>query len=339
MKLHDAFLEQSDHCAALGSPFMAQWCRVMATGIDETASVTKALSQSQGDVGPKGHSLPLRLAGGLHALVLQGADEALASVYPPNTATDAELLTQVNRALHAHVDFLLDWIKLPPQTNEVRRSAALILCAMWATGRFGLPIALSELGASGGLNLNFDKFALRVGDQTFGPTDPLFTLTPDWDGPAPIGAWPIITDRRGVDLNPLSPHDPADALRLLAYLWPDQSDRITRTRAAIAGHEGTVDKMDAIDWLEGRLSQPKTGQCHMIYSTIAWQYFPADAKTRGTKMIEAAGAKATKDAPIVWFQMENDGRTDGAAMTARVWPTGDLIDFGRIDFHGRWLRR
>ena len=31
-----------------------------------------------------------------------------------------------------------------------------------------------------------------------------------------------VTDRAGVDRNPLDPHDPAAQLRLLAYLWPDQ---------------------------------------------------------------------------------------------------------------------
>ncbi|WP_366510940.1 DUF2332 family protein [Yoonia sp.] len=42
--------------------------------------------------------------------------------------------------------------------------------------RFGLPIHLSELGASAGLNLMWDHFALRIGHATFGPDTPALTL-------------------------------------------------------------------------------------------------------------------------------------------------------------------
>jgi hypothetical protein len=43
--------------------------------------------------------------------------------------------------------------KAPSQTNEVRRSAALIAGAQVALEHFQRPIALSELEASAGLNL------------------------------------------------------------------------------------------------------------------------------------------------------------------------------------------
>lgn len=329
------FIEQAGHCDALGSPFMGQLCRLLADRLTPGTALTDRLFHWQGDLGPAAQSLPLRLCGGLHALRL--TDRAgLAAVYPPHRVSDDVLWDAIDTALRSEAEFLDDWIDSPPQTNEVRRSAVLIGIGNWLTARFGLPLVLSELGASGGLDLMWDRFELIAQNQHFGPDIPALTLTPDWSGPLPPKADPIVAERRGVDLNPLDPTNPDDRLRLLAYLWPDQTDRIDRTLAAIDCFDAKVDRADGVDWLASRLV-PLAGRCHLIYSTVAWQYFPKSARDRGTDLIAAAGALATEDAPIAWFGMENDGGAKGAALTLRLWP-GDLqLSFGRADFHGRWV--
>ncbi|MFD2853815.1 DUF2332 family protein [Seohaeicola zhoushanensis] len=59
---------------------------------------------------------------------------------------------------------------------------------------------------------------------------------------------------------------------------------------------------------------------HLIYHTIAWQYFPAEKQAEGTALIEAAGAGATASRPLAWLGLEADGGTEGAAITLRLWP-------------------
>ncbi len=291
-----------------------------------------------GDISPRGVSLPLRIAGGLHALVLGGHDEGLIAAYPPNQTSDQALIGAVLKALSTHQDFLTNWVQSAPQTNEVRRSVALIAAAHWLAARHPLPFVTSELGASAGLNLNWGQYALKAGGQTFGPTDPALTLTPEWYGPVPPPQNVEVRERRGIDLNPLDPTKPTQSARLLAYLWPDQPHRVALTRAAIAASTTRVEKGDAIDWLVDRLATPKDGHLHLIYHTIAWQYFPITSQTRGTALIEAAGAQATAQAPLAWLRMENDGGEDGAALTLRLWPGNLHITLGRVDFHGRWVR-
>ena len=110
------------------------------------------------------------------------------------------------------------------------------------------------------------------------------------------------------------------------------------TRAAIAAQDAPVDRGDAIDWLETRLAAPRAGAVHLIYHTVAWQYFPAEAQARGTALIEAVGAKATADAPLAWLGMENDGDDLGAGLTLRLWPGDTRHALARVDFHGRWMR-
>jgi hypothetical protein len=337
MTIRDALRLQGTTCAGLGSPFMGQMLTTLADKWPDNSPLGQICAKWTGDIGPSGVSLPLRIAAGLHALALTDRAPRLRDVYPPHSASDTTLIKEVLTALIQHQDFMRDWIKSPPQTNEVRRSAALIAAAHWIAARHDLPFITSELGASGGLNLMWDRFALDTGQHILGPANPALTLSPDWTGPTPAPTQIHVTERRGVDLNPVNADAPDDALRLFAYLWPDQPHRLDLTRKAIAVLDAKVDKGDAIDWLAPRLSTAKPGHIHLIYHTIAWQYFPAPVQSRGAALIKAAGQRATADAPLAWLRIEADGNTPGASLTLRLWP-GDLrITLGRIDFHGRWV--
>lgn len=338
MRLKAALRAQGESCAAMGSPFMGRLMRVMADNWPMDRALAARMDLWPGDLGPNGASLPLRLAGGLHALTLLEAAPDLAAAYPPHTVPDAQLLAAVKGAVLTHAEFLDRWIDSAPQTNELGRSAVLIAAARWLAARHDLSFVVSELGASAGLNLHFDAYALRVGGRSYGPDDAPVVLTPDWQGPAPASAMPVVSARAGVDLKPLDPGSPEDALRLLAYLWPDQPERLARTRAALALPPAPVDRADAVDWLETRLTSPMPGHLHLIYHTVAWQYFPAAAQKRGAALIAEAGARATDDAPLAWLGMESDGASPGAALTLHLWP-GDLhLSLGRACFHGRWVR-
>ncbi|WP_299150995.1 DUF2332 family protein [uncultured Tateyamaria sp.] len=340
MSLTQAFRDQAGTCARMGSPLMGRVLSIMAEHWDATTALGHAMAAYSGDIGPSGHSLPLRIAGGLHALVLQGTDDRLIAAYPPNTVNDETLEAAVLSALKTHQDFLLDWTQLPPQTNEVRRSAALIAMAHVACTHFDRPVVLSELGASGGLNLMWDHFGVSTPLGSFGSDDPVLTLTPEWEGALPPAASPVIVDRLGVDLNPLNPRHNDDLLRLSAYLWADQPHRLELTRAAASIFTARIEKGDAIKWLADRLEAAPEGHMHILQHTVAWQYFPADAQARGTAMIEAAGARATPETPLAWMQMETDGDKTGAvgaALTLRLWPGDITLNLGRADFHGRWI--
>ena len=341
MSLLQAFEDQAASCKRLGSPFMGKLLRILAQVWQPATPLGHAMAAYSGDIGPAGHSLPLRIAGGLHALVLTGRSAALMAAYPPHDIDGTAISDAVVLALQDHQAFLLDWTQSAPQTNEVRRSSALIAGAQVALSHFQRPIVLSELGASGGLNLMWDRFALIIDGTRDGAKDSALTLTPDWDGPLPPNAPIEITERAGVDLNPLNPKAPDDLLRLKAYLWADQPDRLALTQAAATVLDTGVEKGDAVDWLERRLANPKAGHLHIVQNTVAWQYFPKAAQERGIQLLEAAGARATQDCPLAWLSMETDGDATGsigAAITLQIWPGDVRLHLGRADFHGRWVQ-
>lgn len=329
--VRQAFHDQAAACAALGSPLMARLMSGLAEALSPGDPVTDRVLGWPGDPSSRADSVPLRLAGGLHALVLTGQDPDLAAAY---AAPDTDPIDAALAAIRAHPEHLCSWLGSPPQTNEVRRSAPLIAAAHWLTARFGLPLVVSELGASAGLNLLFDHYALALPGQTLGPADPALTLMPDWSGPLPPLAPPRIIGRRGADLNPLDPE--TDRIRLLAYLWADQPERLTRTRAALdlaARLRPKVDHADAAAWLENRLATPTRGALHLVFHTVAWQYFPASTRTRALGALERAGRRG----PVARLAMEADATPSGAALTVTIWPGGETIPLGRVDFHGRWV--
>ena len=94
-------------------------------------------------------------------------------------------------------------LEVPPQTNEVGRSAALLaglFDVVAAAGR-ARRIRLLELGASAGLNLLVDQFGFRGAGWTFGPADSPVQLIDPIAGE--VRAEPFtITDRRGCDHAP-----------------------------------------------------------------------------------------------------------------------------------------
>lgn len=349
----ESFRKQVVACRALGSPLTADICEILAETLQEDqGKVAHRILNWPGDSSPRADAVPLRLCGGLHALVLTGADKALATAYADARPTAGILL----RAIAGHEDHLLDWLQGPPQTNEVGRAAAIIAAARFATGFCPLPIQALELGASAGLNLNFHRYDLdpKGALPPSGPKGPdspgIFleeeglspvALDPNWTGDVPQAGIKV-TEAEGVDLRPVDPV--GNELRLLAYCWAGQPDRMARLRAALAiarRYPPRVAAGDAAGWLEARLVQPAPGRMTLVYHTIAWQYFPPKTQAACEAALQAAGAQATHEAPLVHFSMEADGGIsgEGAALTLRLW-NGRLRAWklGRVDFHGRWIR-
>ncbi|WKL22346.1 DUF2332 domain-containing protein [Agrobacterium tumefaciens] len=334
--VRNAFLAQARACGSLGSPFTARLCRAVATRLDRQTEVGERILSWPGDVGPSGDSVPLRLAGALHALVIEDKIAPLVDIAPEN---EDALWQACTDALRFHAAFILERLKSPPQTNEVRRSAVLLPGFLTLAELTGKPLVLSEVGASAGLNLQFDRYQYRLGDLAWGEQSEVF-MSPEWRGNAPPNTPIEIIERAGCDLNPLDPSSIEDRLRLISYVWADQTDRLERTAAAlrIAVEKGLhVEKADAIDWLKRRLATQHPGAAHVVYHSIAWQYLPDALKQTGETLIAEAGAHATQNAPLARLQMEADATPGGAAITLQIWPTGEKQEIGRADFHGRWV--
>ena len=332
MTVRAAFDVQSRACAALGSPFMERLMALAGARLEAGTSVADRILGWQGDPSPHADSVPLRLAGGLHALKLQGL--ALVEEYPPHEVSDDRLWSAVEAAFRSHEEHLLEWLGQAPQTNEVRRAAAILPALALACAGSDQPVELVELGCSGGLNLRCERFRLDVPGGSLGDPTSTVVLSPQWRGGPPPVDLPPVASRVGVDVAPLDPASEAGRLRLLAYLWPDQTDRLTRTSEAIGIARETPARLvraDAGAWLEEHLTAPDRGLRRIVYHTVAWQYFPEDTAARALSAMKAASS------PVVRLGMETDGAENGARLWLTRYPENETVELGRADFHGRWI--
>ncbi|MDB6177974.1 DUF2332 family protein [Paracoccus sp. Z330] len=326
-----AFRDQASACARLGSPLTAALCTHLADTLPEQrGAVAERVIGWPGNPATQADSLPLRLAGALHALVLSGTDKNLGHMYKTGKIDG----TVLSNALMTHADFILDWLGTAPQTNEVGRSAVIIAAARFLAGKIDLPLHTLELGASAGLNLNFAHYGLH--DDS--PNRAL-RLCPDWHGIMPSASFRVAKSE-GVDLRPIDPVK--DRLRLMAYCWADQDQRLARLTAALdlaAQFPTRVTAGDAGAWLHERLAHPAHGATTLVFHTVAAQYFPPDTLASCEAALQHAAAQTDHATVLAHLGMEQDGLGEGAGVTLRLWD-GKLREWqlGRADFHGRWVQ-
>lgn len=342
-----AFQQQASLCRLAGSPFTGLVCEAAAAALDGSSATGARVQAWPGD--PHADALMMRMTGALNALVRRGGAPALAPLYPPAALPDLAALVAglaATLADPAADAFCHDFLDSPPQTNEVMRSAGLFPGVMQVAALTGLPVRLFELGASAGLNLNMDRFGYTLGGVLAGDAGSPLQLVPAWGGAAPIVAPVRVVSRLGVDIAPLDVTDPAVRARLLAFVWPDQRERVTRAEAAMAlalQHPPPLVAGDAADFAEAEVA-PAAGVASIVYHSIAHQYFPPATQARLAAHMAAAGAAATADAPLAWLRFEMDdpavhelptlrlalwrGAGREEMLLARLHPHGSAVNWG-----------
>lgn len=337
-EIRASFAAQAGFCTQLQAPFTALLCDMLGERLDRSTATGRRVLDWPGDPGPFADALALRLCGGLHFLVRDGAAPGLAALYPPALTPDRETLRAALAPVLADAR-LPAWLEFAPQTNEVGRAAVLMSGLLVVADRFRLPLRLYELGASAGLNLLLDRYGHDLGGLRAGDADAGVQLRPDWRGPPPPAARVTVVGRRGTDLNPA--RLPGEAARLLAYVWPDQPERLGRLEAALAiaaADPPQVDRAGAADWLEAQLAPAsEPGVARVVLHSVAFQYFDAESQQRVTAHIEAAGEGASAAAPLAWLRYEQEAGAGKPSLRLRTWPGGETL-LAWAHPHGRSVR-
>ncbi len=332
-----AFTQQAEWCRALGSELTARVLEALMACLDDSTATGRLVCDWPGEAGPMKDVVPLRLTGALHAMAASGQASELAAVYPPNDLPDTAALERAVGDAVARCDKqILDFLKYAPQTNEVARAAVLVAGLAVVAQETGLPLSVNEIGASGGLNLNLDRFGYQLGGVTLGDANSAVQLAPTWTGGAPH-QMPEIVARSGCDLNPIDVTNSDQALRLQSYVWPDQADRLARVKAAIAiaqAHPPQLVSMDAAAWV-GQLNRlpPPKNQYRVLMHSIAWQYMPDDVQHRIKLSMEGAGARGDQ---LAWVAFELNAKGQ-AELTVRIWPEGKKRVLARANPHVQWV--
>ena len=340
--VHGAFEAQARSAPRMGSPFTARLCNLVAERLRPGLPVATACSA--GPAIPR--TAPTRCRCAWRARCTGWWSRAATRASPPSIrrTTSSGRRRSGRRstaafAAHAPISSAASTDRRrPTRPSAAPRSAPGFLTVAALTG---LPLATSELGASAGLNQVWDRFAYRFGDAAWG--DPASPVASPRTGAARLPRCRRLTvaERAGCDRAPPDLGRETDRLRLLSFVWADQTERKARMAAAIglARAAGVpIETADAADWIEARLARPRPRRAHVVYHSIVWQYLGPDAQARIRASLDAAGARADTQAPLAWLRMEGDGTAPSAAILLSLWPGGETRELGRADFHGAWVR-
>jgi len=275
-------------------------------------------------VGELSWDAPLRLLGGLHALVLSGRarwddlDGALAVHDLPRLA------------------------QRPIQTNEVRRSWTLLPCFLELAQRTGSEtLDLIELGSSAGFNLLWDRYRYHYEAGSWGPAKAALEL----DGgertivpPELLSLAPQVRNRVGIDLNPVDVTDAEGALLLRSFVWPDQEGRLARLDTAIEAVRREPPRLlrgDLVELLPKLLAVRDRGTLTVVFQTAVLGYLADDGWARVLEALDEAGREGAL--AFVWTARPAEGVHGHWGLWVQSWPGDGPEVVAHADFHGAWL--
>jgi hypothetical protein len=338
--VREAIAWQADHAEKAAAPCTARVVRaqlaILETGTELARRIIEWPGLSLED------ALPLRVAAGFHWLVLSGADCRLEPVYG-GELTDQAAVDALVAAIAIEWDGnLVPWLDHPPQTNEAGRSASFMAALLWLSQRLGPKFEMNEIGASAGVNTMIDRYHYELGGVTAGPADSPMRIRPEWRGPPPPAGEVEIVSIRGCDVAPVDLTDPAEALRLKAYVWPDAHERMGRIEAAArlaAEKPPLLERKDAGSLVEERLeARQENGVTRVLYHSVMWQYLPETTRRSITTAMEQAGTRATAEKPLAWMRLETNRETFRHELTVRFWPDGaEPVMLAEAHPHGAWV--
>jgi hypothetical protein len=336
---------QAHGCRQQGSPFYGALFDRMAGDVEQRGPFWRLLE-------PVAHEgfvtvRPLRVIGAVHKLVLSGAVPTLAPHFPSvgGDGDAAAAWPLVVSTVGERSAFFAEALDRPVQTNEVTRSVGLVGGMLWLARHAQLPLALREIGCSGGLNLRVDRYWYEQDGRGWGDAASGVRFVDCFrDGVPPFDAPLRIVDRRGCDRFPIDVTTDDGATTLLGFVWPGQDERFTLLREALLAARPVpvvIDRADAVEWVERVARERAPGTTTVVYHSIVWQYLGDDERDAIVTSLHDAGAAATSDAPLAWLRLEPPAGTQSPVeLRVTTWPGGDERLLAVAGFHRdpvRWL--
>lgn len=258
---------------------------------------------------------PVLLLACLHASLLDDPAHPLVEWYPnltpsPRPADDPALEAVLGDLVARRRASIIERLRTrSTQTNEVGRSA-MFLVPFGLLGEEVGPLGHLDVGASAGLNLLLDRFSYRfhprdepAASVTVGPPSPV-VVTVSTEGRPPIPTtMPTIAGRCGIDRRPIDVTDDLEARWLEACVWPDQTDRFERLRAAIELARQRPPELlvgDAIESLGRGVESVGRAGHPVITNSWVLNYFTAEQRQAYLDELDRIGS--TRDLSWIWFE-------------------------------------
>ena len=322
----------------LASPLYAE----LAYAVSESSALLELAAHARHRQPP-----PNMLFGAVQYLLLRGVEHPLAAHYPIVSGEPrpmAPAAGDFRDFCRAHAAEVVELVRSRrTQTNVVRRCTCLVPAFSVVAAEAGRPLHLIDLGASAGLNLNFDRYGVRytrAGRDVlrWGDAGAVVQLEAELRGEGVPTLRPHIAvgGRVGVDLDPVDALDPDALLWLRALIWPEHLERHQRLVDAaeeLRAHPVRLLGADAAEALPGLLSEAPEDEALAVYTTVALYQFPRAARER----VEEALIDASRGRPIWRVALEG---VDAMELTLTRYRDGSATPtelLATASPHGWWL--
>lgn len=300
-----------------------------------------------------GQPPPNMLLGAAHFLLLSGYAHPLARYYascsPNALVPDADTWPLFRGFCLENQDKLLEILAARrTQTNEVGRSALLLPAFAEAAVRF--PKAswyMIEIGASAGINLNWDAYAYRYGPgntipEAFVTGVPLVLQSNNSAGSTlPQIDLPMLSRsmamRSGIESHPINLHNAEDQLWLQALIFPNKTARMENLEKAIQIAQiraPPVRQGDSLALLPDLITNTPADMIPLIFHSFVRYQFNESQKQKFDDVLRTAGQNRT----IVHIALEWTG-TANPTIERTIYSNGSPQHnhLATCQPHGEWL--
>ncbi|MGZ3419860.1 MAG: DUF2332 family protein [Polyangiales bacterium] len=235
--------------------------------------------------------------------VMTGPKHPLARALANDDAPDPDAITRPALLEAMHPDRLAFWLTVATrriQTNEVSRAVAWRWPAHLAgCGDGKRPLALVDVGASGGLNLIADRLEHHWVDGR--------------GAPLPVVEAPNVVARVGFDQAPLDFVQGDDAAWARACIWPGENERLRRFDEAVAALRAASDQVK-LQRLNATLVPTRLVDIFrslpedtllLVYQTLVRAYMDPDRRDAYVRGMRSFVAQAPRTR-VAWIELEID---------------------------------
>ena len=222
------------------------------------------------------------------------------------------------------------------QTNEVGRCAYLLPGFLTiAAENPGSALALLDVGASAGLNLNWDEYRYRYssGDE-FGPTDSPVVIECDARNGLPelATAFPQVSFRLGIDLAPVNLGDEEEHWWMQALVWPEHRGRaalLSAARDVWLRAQPTILHGDTVELLPDALRDVPKDAALCVFHCHTLNQFTPEARERFESILRAESMERGV------YHIPSEG--EQVSLRKIVGGTAETLLTARRQVHGKWI--
>jgi hypothetical protein len=246
-----------------------------------------------------GQPIPNIFFGAVHYLVLKDKNCLLASYYPSITKSlkNSALPFEVFKDFCIHSESqIVELISSKiVQTNVINRCSYLIPILSELINKGQKNASIIDIGASAGLNLNFDLYEYWTnGQKIFGDSSVKIEFETKDSAIIPILPINYSVRKIGIDQHLINPQNEDEKLWLNALIWPDHLERFNSMERALELRENDKIEMfqaSTVPQFEEIINGQRNDETLIVYATHTLYQFSPENRQDFFNMLDRIGKK------------------------------------------------